>query len=403
MKKALSFVLAAMMLLSLAQFGIAEGKDYSKHTIRIYSNSNSPERATWLIAEAKKAGFSISLDDTSVIKGDSQVVQTANEKKDGDILFGLNETRWGQVVKGTYENLKLVDWTPSWANEVGKYTYPGKAYGLVVQNILLLYRNDELGTNGKELHFKHWADMVNSGYSWYRQGKVGGTTNSNINNSLLYSFTDPASPTGGISIDGWKMLWKYCAEGKYTGDDYGFDPLNRGDVQVSTFYSSSLYGKIDGAAAGSDKPLKGTMKPENWAVANVEDGTYFIAEYLGILDREGRSEEETEAVKAFAEWFGSAETQVAWGEEFDSYPCNEKAVASLFPDGIPPIYAIKNCALEQVAGTDMSYAEYVAAHSAEWTNILTNLGFFWKDANASVKEPQWDKLDWATLTQPASK
>ena len=120
-----------------------------------------------------------------------------------------------------------------------------KQKGLVIQNVLMLYRTDALGTNGKELHFKHWTDVADSGYTWYRQGKVGGTTNANINNSMLYPYTDPNSPAGGISIEGWKKLWKYCENGVFTGDSYGFDPLNRGDVQVATFYSSSLYGKID--------------------------------------------------------------------------------------------------------------------------------------------------------------
>ena len=51
------------------------------------------------------------------------------------------------------------------------------------------------------------------------------------------------------------------------------------------------------------------MTPENWDLVEIDDGTYYIAEYIGILDKAGRTEEETEAVKAFAEWFGSAETQ----------------------------------------------------------------------------------------------
>ena len=399
MKKSLALILALAVLFSLGASALAEGKDYSGVTIRIYSNSNSTERATWLKAEAAANGFTISMDDNAVISGDVAAIQAANENKDGDILFGLNETRWSQVVNGTYENLSLVDWTPSWAADVGEYVYPGKAYGLVIQNILMLYRNDDLGTKGEKLAFKHWADIVDSGYTWYRQGKVGGTTNSNINNSLLYPFVDPASPAGGISLDGWKMLWKYCAGGVFTGDSYGFDPLNRGDVQLSTFYSSSLYGKIDAAAEGSANPLKGTMQPENWALVDIEDGTYYIAEYLGILDRPGRSAEETEAVTAFAEWFGSAEVQFLWGEEFDSYPCNEKAVELLYPEGKPGIYEIRNFALAPIEGTDMNYAEYVAAHSAEWTNIMTNLGFYWADAGSAVKEPAWDTLDWATLTQ----
>ena len=97
-----------------------EEKDYSGYTIRIYSNSNSTERTTWLINEAKDAGFTISIDDNSVISGDTAAIQAANENKDGDLLFGLNETRWSQLVNGTYENLKLLDWTPSWSGEVGE-------------------------------------------------------------------------------------------------------------------------------------------------------------------------------------------------------------------------------------------------------------------------------------------
>ena len=426
MKKFLALALAMSMALSLASCG--GGGDGSKqqdapppscggaasqfqtggvepdydYTIRIYSNSNSTERTTWLIAEAKEAGFNISIDDNAVISGDTAAIQAANENKDGDLIFGLNETRWSQLVGGTYENLSILDWTPSWSGDVGEYVYPNKAYGLVIQNVLMLYRNDELGTNGQELHFDHWADIVDCGYSWYRQNKVGGTTNANINSAMLYAFTDPASPAGGISVDGWKTLWKYCAEGKSGGDDYkyGFDPLNKGDVQVSTFYSSSLYGKIDAAGESSKNPLKGTMQPENWALVDIADGTYYIAEYIGILDKAGRSPEQTAAVMEFAEWFGSAEVQAAWGEEFDSYPCNTEAANMLYPDGIPPIYQLKNFALSKVDG-DTTYAEYVAAHSSDWTNIMTNLGFYWADASEAKTEPDWDSLDWATLTQSA--
>ena len=406
MKKVLAIVLVLCMVIGLAACGgttpantnnantepeVVADKDY---VIRIYSNSNSPERVTWFVEQAKKAGFLVSIDDNTVISGDTKAVQAANEKKDGDILFGLNETRWGQVIKGEYENLKLVEWTPTWAGKVGDFKYDGKAYGLVIQNVLMLYRTDEYGTNGKELKFDHWADIVNSGYKWYRQGKVGGTTNANINSAMLYPFTDPSSPAGGISIDGWKTLWKYCANGNFTGDSYGFDPLNRGDVQVSTFYSSKLYGSIDSAATGSEHPITN----DTWKLVDIADGTYYIAEYLGILDKEGRTEAQTLQVKAFAEWFGGADLQAAWAEEFDTYPCNTEAAGKVY-SSVPEIYTLKNFALSKVSGTDMTYAEYVAAHSSEWTNILTNLGFYWADQKDAPAEPAWDTLDWATLTQ----
>jgi len=400
MKRRAITILTLALALSLALGSAALAGDYSGYTIRVYSNSNSTERATWLINAAAAAGFTISIDDNSVLSGDTTVIQAANENKDGDVLFGLNETRWGQVVNGTYENLSVIDWAPTWADEVGEYKYDNKAYGLVIQNILMLYRNDELGTKGKALAFEKWSDIVNCGYTWYRQGKVGGTTNANINSSMLHSFVDPESPAGGISVDGWKTLWNYCANGVFTGDDYGFDPLNKGQVQVSTFYSSSLYGKVDAAGEASEKPLLGTLEPENWALVDIAEGTYYIAEYIGVLDRPGRSDEQTAAAKAFAEWFGSAEVQAAWGEEFDSYPCNEVASGLLY-DAPPPIYTLHNFAKDPVEGTGMNYAEYVAAHSSQWTNILTNLGFYWADMSAPNAEPDWDSLDWALLTQPA--
>ncbi len=398
MKKILAILLAALMVLSLCAFS-ASAEDY---TIRIYSNSNSPERTGWLLEAAKEAGFNLSIDDNTVISGDTAAVQAANENKDGDLIFGLNETRWSQLIKGQYENLSIIDWTPTWADRVGDFKYDGKAYGIVIQNVLMLYRNDDLGTKGEALHFQHWADIVKSGYKWYRQGKVGGTTNGNINSAMLYPFADPTSLAGGISVDGWKTLWAYCAGGNFTGDSYGLEPLIRGDVQVSTFYSSSLYGNIDAAAEAGTyaAPLKGTLNPENWALVDIDDGTYYIAEYVGILDKPGRTEAQTEVVKAFAEWFGSAETQAAWSEEFDSYPCNVDAAAAEFAE-TPAIYTIKNFALNTVEGTEMTYAEYVAAHSSEWTNIMTNLGFYWKENANAPAEPDWDNLDWATLTQKA--
>ena len=415
MKRLLALILAAASALLLASCAggmtgmkssveqASEEKDYSGYTIRIYSNSNSNGRAEWLVQAASEAGFTVSIDDGSVISGDVAALAAADENADGDILFGLNETRWRQVLDGEYANLSIVDWKPSWEYDVGKYAYPGKAYGLVIQNVLLLCRTDELGTNGEELHFEHWADVVDSGYTWYRPNKVGGTTNSNINAAILYAFVDPESPAGGISVNGWKTLWRYCAEGVSGGDDYqyGFIPLNRGDVQISAYYSSSLYGQIAAAEESSSNPLRGTLNPENWALVDVADGTYYIAEYIGILDRAGRTAEETEAVTAFAEWFGSAETQAAWGAQFDTYPCNGAAAKILYPDGVPEIYMLPNFALTEAEGAGVTYAAYVASHADEWMNIMTNLGFFWADEADAAPEPDWENLDWSALMQAA--
>ena len=133
MKRLLALILAvtsALMLASCAggMMGVtsveeeSEEKDYSGYTIRIYSNSNSNGRAEWLVQAASEAGFTVSIDDGSIISGDVAALAAANENKDGDILFGLNETRWRQVLDGDYENLSIMEWKPSWEYDVGKYT-----------------------------------------------------------------------------------------------------------------------------------------------------------------------------------------------------------------------------------------------------------------------------------------
>ena len=56
MKKFLAILLVAVMAIGIVSAASAE------YTIRIYSNSNSAERTTWLRDEAAKAGFTISMD-----------------------------------------------------------------------------------------------------------------------------------------------------------------------------------------------------------------------------------------------------------------------------------------------------------------------------------------------------
>lgn len=45
---------------------------------------------------------------------------------------------------------------------------------------------------------------------------------------------------------------------------------------------------------------------------------------------------------------------------------------------------------EHVSGAGVTYAAYVASHTEEWTNIMTNLGFFWADASVAAPEPHWE-------------
>ncbi len=117
-------------------------------------------------------------------------------------------------------------------------------------------------------------------------------------------------PKPGISLDGWKTLRRRVYS---SDDDYKYGPApEQGDVQVSTFYS--LLSTVRSTPPlTAESPCSAPWEPENWALVDIDDGTYYIAEYIGILDKAGRTEEETEAVKAFAEWFGSADVRGCMG------------------------------------------------------------------------------------------
>ncbi|MBQ1384127.1 MAG: hypothetical protein IIY74_01905, partial [Firmicutes bacterium] len=54
-----------------------------------------------------------------------------------------------------------------------------------------------------------------------------------------------------------------------------------------------------------ENPLHGTLEPENWNLVNIDDGTYYIAEYIGVVDNPSRTEEQTE-VEGKLLWKGHA-------------------------------------------------------------------------------------------------
>ncbi len=530
------------------------------YTIRIYSNSNSKKQTDWLISKARDAGFRISIDSSELISGDTSAVKAANENSDGDVLFGLNDILWSQITDGEYENLKLTAFVPTWEESSGERKIDGKAYGLLLQNLIMAYRKGALraqieeieplekdsdnkipssgdktlfaargetkdtaralenpgidprdaengGTGGTEeknsgieasggpqeklaasadvgvpgngyiaagsagelytgadggvpgvktyasadvgvpgvktsgtntpgdttefdtsaadataiaasssrrsrVFLEHWSDLTDLSVRWYRPGKLDGTTNANIVYSILFRFIDPSSKAGGISTEGWKQLWKYFSDGVFTDTPYGLEPLVRGDVDAAPVPSSALHG-ITGTDSTSASDLE---------IADIGDGAFYIAEYIGIIEKPGRTVQETEQVKAFVDWFGSTETRVAWTIEFGGLPCDEKARRDAYPNGVPAFFMADDMSARIVPGTDMTYRSYITAHYREWKNIMENLGFlrsnthenrvsFTTDTQSGAYnqspgmpglsetsgEPSWDNLYWPTL------
>ena len=371
--------------------------DFSGYPIQIYSDSVSPDSINWLLLEAKEAGFTIRINDDNTFFEGSSLVQYANEKKDGDLIFGMDELQWTALICGEYGNLSIADRTPSWADEVGDYNLDGKAFGTILHSNVMLYRNDEEGSNGEALRFEHWADALDSGYRWNLPDPEDENTLFSLNAAILFPYVDPNSPAGGISAEGWKTLWKYYADGILADNSEETDPLSPDGVQIA-FCSSSLLCDRYAVPKNPGHPLPDVVLPENWSFAEIEDGSFNSPEYMGILNRAGRTADETAAVYSFAEWFGSAEVQADWAEYFGGYPCNRVSSELLYGNEIPELYTPHDFSLDNVY-PDQTYSAYAIAHSAEWNSILENLGFFQTGADHGVtQEPDWENIDWAEIT-----
>ena len=372
--------------------------DYSGYPIRIYSDSVTAESMNWLLLEAKEAGFTIRINDGSTLSDDLSLLGNADENMDGDLIFGLNGMRWTELLNGEYENLSVAEWTPSWAEEVGDYQLDRRAYGLVLPRSLMLYRADESGTDGKELHFEHWADVLDSGYHWNHPDTADANALFSLNAAMLFPYIDPNSPAGGISAEGWKTLWKIYADGVFPKDDEPADPLNLDGVQVAFCSSSALSSPSAASPKIQGYPPSDIVIPESWSLVEIDDGSFDTPEYIGILEKAGRTADETAAVLSFAEWFGSAEVQADWAEYFGGFPCNRVACELLYGNEIPAPYSFHNLALDEV-WNNQNYAAYAIEHAAEWNKILDKFGFFPADADGRVSgEPDWENIDWTELT-----
>ena len=158
-------------------------------------------------------------------------------------------------------------------------------------------------------------------------------------------------------------------------------------------YQKNLYNNL------SEAEKKIRIQKHTESMLNRTPEEKFATKQKELQTKANRTEEQTLQVKAFCEWFGSTETQTQWANEFDRYPCNTEAAAASDLVDYAGIYSLHNMAQDKVG--DKLYYEYVAEHSSEWTNIMTNLGFYWADMSKPNAEPDWANLDWATLCKAA--
>lgn len=330
MKKVLAMILAVLMLTSLVACGNSEptetaapaatevaaenaaGTDEAKGTgvmLTIYTNSGSDGRGEWLQERAAQDGFQIQFIDAGA--GDTQNRLLAEAASPiADVCFGLNTIIW--------ENLKaqdiLVPFTPVWADEIpaGLNDPDGYYHAVVKQAILLVYDLNQVDPADAPSDWTDlWTKEEFKGTYEYLTGLGGGTVR-NVLAGILTRYSDPDGDLG-ISDEGWENIAQYyqCGVPNESGVDlYG---------QIASDLSTVVSGQMWSSGIEARDEQYGTKT--GYVVPEV--GVPYAVESVAIINGTKNLEE----AQRFVNWFGSAQVQGEWAQQFSTLPANSNAVS----------------------------------------------------------------------------
>ena len=274
----------------------------------IYTNSGSDGRGEWLEEKAKEAGFDIQFIDAGAAETQSRLIAEKNAPV-ADVVFGLNSIIWSSLKS---EDI-LTEYVPKWAGEVeSELNDPdGFYHATVKQAILLCYDENQIS---EEEAPKDWPDLWQKeefhGKYEYLTGLSGGTVR-NVLAGILTRYADPEGELG-ISDEGWKEIESYYKNG--SPNESGVDLYAR----IADTNNPIICGQMWSSGIESRDEQYGTKT----AYAVPEVGVPYAVEAIGIVNGTKKLDE----AKEFVDWFGSAEVQGQWAEEFSTLPANEKAV-----------------------------------------------------------------------------
>lgn len=283
-------------------------KQKKGETLTIYTNSGSDGRGEWLEEKAKEAGFDIQFIDAGAAETQSRLIAEKNAPV-ADVVFGLNSIIWSSLKS---EDI-LTEYVPKWAGEVeSELNDPdGFYHATVKQAILLCYDENQIS---EEEAPKDWPDLWQKeefhGKYEYLTGLSGGTVR-NVLAGILTRYADPEGELG-ISDEGWKEIESYYKNG--SPNESGVDLYAR----IADTNNPIICGQMWSSGIESRDEQYGTKT----AYAVPEVGVPYAVEAIGIVNGTKKLDE----AKEFVDWFGSAEVQGQWAEEFSTLPANEKAV-----------------------------------------------------------------------------
>lgn len=308
--------MTGMIALSACGSETAQAEGGDGDTLIVYTNSDShtnaegQQSADWLTEQAAEAGFDVEV--VGIGGGDltDRLIAEAGNPV-ADVVFGLNHVFFSQLVNQDV----IAPYTPAWAEEVsdpelGDPSGEGYFHPIVQQGIPLVYNLDAVSPEeAPEDWTELWTDEQWHG-RYESVADLGGATTQMTFSGILTRYQDPDGELG-ISEEGWEQVEQYFEHGSQAVPETDtWLRMAEGEVDMGQQPgTSSIYNRQEeyGIEVGMMDP---------------EIGIPFAVEQVAMVS--GTDQEEQ--VQEFIDWFGSAETQSAWSENFGSMPAVEGAI-----------------------------------------------------------------------------
>ena len=303
--------LGALAACTPPQSGSGDG---DSETLTIYSNSVSDGRGEWLQEKAAEAGFTLQFVDLG--GGDIQnrlLAEAANPI--ADVVFGLNNVY--------FEKLRAAEvleaYSPSWSGEVDASLGDGEQFWPIVREPIMLITNDEVfpGGEGAPADWPELWTVPEFEGRYEVPTALGGATTQMVLSGILARFRDDAGEHG-ISADGWAQIGEFFAKGSpaVEGTDL-FARMAEGEVDMGQMWLAGKFSREEEYGITTT-----AISPE----IGVPYAVQHVAKVAGTKN--------AEAAEAFIDWFGGAELQAAWSNEFFTAPTNEVALQDADQDAV---------------------------------------------------------------------
>lgn len=326
-------MLVAVAIYGLIGFTQAQGSD----TLVVYTNSDSDGRGEWLTEQAQEAGLNIQI----VGAGGGDLTNKLIAEKNNpiaDVVFGLNNMYFEQLKAED----TLVPYEPTWSGEIdASMADQGEEpmyWPIVEQGIVLVYDADKYT---EETAPQDWLDLWTKPEFEGRYESVtslGGATTQLVFAGILNRYKDESGDLG-VSDEGWAQVEAYFANGSPAETDVDlFVRIAEGAVDMGQIWTSGI-------------PAREEEYGVDVAVMTPEVGVPYAVEQVGIV----KGSEKQELAEEFINWFGAAEVQGAWSQEFSSVPANQNA-------------------LEQAPQDILEIHENLAPQAIDWTFTQEHMG-----------------------------